>query len=84
MKSDSKGKGQLLWSVAPQPQFARVRSVFFDVNHDGQWHDYTLKLPVAQAIKHLRLDPCARARRDTRRVVAVERQRRRRCYRVEV
>jgi len=33
--------------------------VFFDVNHDGQWHDYTLKLPVAQAIKHLRLDPCA-------------------------
>ncbi|MFA5192519.1 MAG: sulfatase [Verrucomicrobiia bacterium] len=59
MKSDSKGKGQLLWSVTPQAQFARVRSVFFDVNHDGQWHDYTLKLPVAQAIKHLRLDPCA-------------------------
>ncbi|MBI5821934.1 MAG: sulfatase [Verrucomicrobia bacterium] len=59
MKSDSKGKGQLLWSVTPQAQFARVRSVFFDVNHDGQWHDYVLKLPVAQAIKHLRLDPCA-------------------------
>jgi arylsulfatase A-like enzyme len=59
MKSNSKGQGQLLWSVTPQPQFARVRSVFFEVKHDGQWHNYALKLPAQQAIRHIRLDPCA-------------------------
>ena len=27
------------------------------MNHDGEWHDYTFKLLVEQAIRHIRLDP---------------------------
>jgi arylsulfatase A-like enzyme len=57
MKSNSKGKGQFFWSTTPKAAFARAGSVFFEVNHDGEWHDYTFKLPVEQAIRHIRLDP---------------------------
>ena len=57
MKSNSKGKGQFFWATAAKPAFARAGSVFFEVTHDNQWHDYTLKLPVEQAVKQIRLDP---------------------------
>ena len=33
------------------------RTVFFDLQHDNQWHDYQAKLPVRGRITGLRLDP---------------------------
>lgn len=58
MRSRSTGQGQALWATEAQPGFARPRSVFFTVTHDGEWHDYQVALPVATAITSLRLDPC--------------------------
>ena len=58
MKSDSAGFGQVFWVTTPAPNFVGEQNVTFEPIHDGQWHDYTLMLPLKQpAITFLRLDP---------------------------
>ncbi|TWT95139.1 sulfatase [Neorhodopirellula pilleata] len=52
MKSDSSGYGQVFYN---QP-FSAEQSIQFEVDHDGQWHEYALKVPV-ETINALRLDP---------------------------
>lgn len=52
MKSDSSGFGQLFFNLP----FAATRSVQFDVEHDGDWHEYEVTIPVTK-VGGLRLDP---------------------------
>jgi hypothetical protein len=60
MKSDSAGFGQVFWVTSPVPTFVGEQHVTFEPIHDGQWHDYTLALPVEQpAITFLRFDACS-------------------------
>ena len=66
MKSSGKGGGRVFWANAKnqQPIFTAERTTKLEPIHDGQWHDYTLKLPTA-SIESLRIDP-ARARCESR------------------
>jgi arylsulfatase A-like enzyme len=52
MKSDSSG-GSMVYYNTPA---AAARTVPFRVLHDGQWHEYDVKLPVSR-LDGLRLDP---------------------------
>ena len=38
--------------------FTADKSVRFSTNADGQWREYTLKLPALGPVSRLRLDPC--------------------------
>jgi hypothetical protein len=58
MRSTASGPGQVFWGEAgARPLFAAQRSVRLEVTHDGQWHDYSAKLPVAGTLEALRIDP---------------------------
>ena len=61
LKSNSHGSGQLFWSTAVEQGFKRERSVSFEPQHDGKWHDYTIKLPIEKPITGIRLDPATAA-----------------------
>lgn len=57
MKSESRGAGQVFWTTADDKGFHRDRSTTFEPKHDGEWHEYTVKLPPEKALTALRLDP---------------------------
>lgn len=59
VKSASSGPGEILWSTTRTPTFSASRRVGFQPIHDGQWHDYKVKLPAGDAIRFLRFDPSA-------------------------
>jgi arylsulfatase A-like enzyme len=58
MASDSKGRGQIFWqekSIAPA--FFRDRSRYFDVQHDGERHEYSVSFSAKNAVTGIRIDP---------------------------
>ena len=57
MRSKNAGKAQVFWTTEPGTRFDKNRSVFFDVQHDDQWHEYRVKLPVSASLRSLRIDP---------------------------
>ena len=58
MRSTASGPGQVFWAAAgARPLFARERSVGMAVTHDGQWHDYSVRLPMKGQMEALRIDP---------------------------
>jgi arylsulfatase A-like enzyme len=57
MKSNSAGAGQIFWSTTPKLNFSRGGRVDFPINHDSQWHEYQVKMPVDQAANAFRVDP---------------------------
>lgn len=59
IKSASSGRGEVFWSTTGKPQFVAGQSVGFEPRHDGQWHDYRVKLPADGSIRFVRLDPSA-------------------------
>jgi len=56
MKSSASGGGTLYYSTTAKFGFKRGESFPVAVKHDGQWHDYEVKLPV-EKLTALRLDP---------------------------
>lgn len=52
MKSQSSGEGAAFYNHP----FAAARSVSFDVQHDGEWHEYRIEIPV-KSLTAFRLDP---------------------------
>lgn len=60
MVSNSAGTGQIFWhEQGVVPAFHRDRSVRFDVQHDGQPHDYAIEFSPANPILAIRIDPSA-------------------------
>ena len=57
MKSNSKGDGDIHWSTTEKPAFIRGKFVTFPAIHDNDWHEYTVKLDLADPLHHLRIDP---------------------------
>lgn len=61
MRSTASGPAQVFWGVAgARPLFAAQRSAALKVAHDGQWRDYSQKLPVQGVFTALRIDPANR------------------------
>jgi len=61
MKSGSRGTGQIFWTTADDKGFHRDRSATFEPKHDGERHEYAVKLPVEKPLTGLRLDPSTAA-----------------------
>lgn len=56
MKLETSGDGQMFWSSKSRRGFGG-HGVSFDVNHDGQWHEYEVQLPSEGRLNGFRLDP---------------------------
>jgi hypothetical protein len=59
MKSSAAGAGRIFWATDKAPHFAEERAAGFDINHDGQWHDYAVALDASGTITKIRIDPAA-------------------------
>jgi len=55
------GGAQLFWTTAESPRRSEEQSVHFNVEHDGQWHDYAVRFHAPGRLTDLRLDPGAAA-----------------------
>ncbi len=56
MTSTGNGNGTVFFSDSPKKGFNKEQSVDFDAKHDGQSHDYEIKLPL-ETILAIRFDP---------------------------
>lgn len=56
MKSEANGQGQVYWQGGGQP-FAAVRSQVFDVQNDGETHEYVIEFAADNDLLGIRLDP---------------------------
>ncbi|MDR3403275.1 MAG: sulfatase [Chthoniobacter sp.] len=56
MKSNGKGNGRIFWAANPREPFFRDRTATFTPQHDNEWHDFTIPLPVETPIEMLRFD----------------------------
>ena len=56
LKSDSKGEGDVFFTIDPRVTLPKGQRLPFEVNHDGFWHDYELTLDTKATIHALRLD----------------------------
>jgi len=58
MRSRASGEAQVFWGAEGMtPLFIKDRSIIVQVMHDGQWHDYSEKLPIIGTLSALRMDP---------------------------
>jgi hypothetical protein len=57
IKAQTDGPGQLFWSSSRHPGTSADRHVTFPLQHDGQWHEYQVRLVTDGDLTHLRLDP---------------------------
>ena len=58
MKSSAEGNGLIFWTTDKVHAFQSGYSVNFEINHDRKWHEYSVKIPVKNILKGLRIDPC--------------------------
>jgi arylsulfatase A-like enzyme len=58
MRSTASGNAQVFWGAEGiDPLFFRDRSVMLPIAHDGEWHEYTVRLPMQGTLRALRIDP---------------------------
>lgn len=51
------GSGEFFWTTAESPHTDPERCQNFKLVHDGQWHDYTVRLDARGTVTRLRFDP---------------------------
>ena len=59
VKCATGGAGQLFWTTTESPATEEERSEHFKLIHDGQWHDYSVRLEARGTVTRLRFDPGA-------------------------
>ena len=57
VKCATAGSGQFFWMTSDAPRTDEERSEHFKLMHDGQWHDYTVRLGASGTVTALRFDP---------------------------
>jgi len=58
MRAQAKGGGQVFCRPAERG-YEPGTGTAFRVTHDGEWHDYTIRLDRDHPVREIRLDPCA-------------------------
>ena len=58
MQSHASGAGEIFWTTDAETILPKGKHLEFEVSHDGEWHDYTLKIDDPETLHALRLDPC--------------------------
>lgn len=59
IKSNAKGGARIFWSTTANAKYGPDVQSRFPLVRDQDWHEYEVKLPPEQPIKHLRIDPAA-------------------------
>lgn len=59
VKSASTGTGEVYFTTDPKTPLPSGTHLEFEVTHDDQWHDITIKLDTHETLHGLRLDPCS-------------------------
>jgi len=57
IRSTATGGGKMSWTTSASTSYNEQNSVSFDVVHDGQWHSYSLPIPLNSTMKKLRFQP---------------------------
>jgi len=57
MSSDSSGRGQVFWMDATSGRFTAKHSQFFEVQHDGRQHEYSVSITATKPLQAVRIDP---------------------------
>jgi hypothetical protein len=57
MKLSTAGPGQIFWSSSRHPGTSAERHVGFRLIHDGQWHEYEVRMQIDGDLTRIRLDP---------------------------
>ncbi len=57
MKCSTGGRGQVFWTTARSANMEEKKSARFDLNHDGEWHEYAVPVDVQGTLTRLRIDP---------------------------
>jgi hypothetical protein len=58
LQSHATGPAELYWITDSQTILPKGKHLDFEVIHDGQWHDHTLRIDETKTMHALRLDPC--------------------------
>ncbi len=58
LQSKASGPGELYWTSDAETTLPNGKHLDFEVQHDGEWHDHTLRIDEAKTMHGLRLDPC--------------------------
>ncbi len=61
MKSNSKGRGKVLWKGGNNKEFAPEDVILVEIMHDGEWHNYAVELPLKEVLNAIRLKPSSGA-----------------------
>jgi hypothetical protein len=56
-RSRTTGPLEAFWTTDRSPQRDESKHIVVSLIHDGQWHDYQLRLPVLGTMTDLRIDP---------------------------
>ena len=57
VKCATGGAGEFFWTTTESPHTEPERSLDFKLIHDGQWHDYSVRLDARGTVTQLRFDP---------------------------
>ncbi len=57
VKCATGGAGQFFWTTTESPHTEPERSLNFRLIHDGQWHDYSVRVDARGTVTRLRFDP---------------------------
>ena len=58
LQSHATGPAELYWTTDAATILRKGKHQDFDVKHDGQWHEHTLRIDETKTLHALRLDPC--------------------------
>ncbi len=59
LQSHASGEGEIFWTTDSRTTLPKGEHQTFQVVHDGQWHEMTLKIAEPKLLHSLRFDPCA-------------------------
>ena len=57
MKSESSGAGSISWKPGGENDYTEQNSTPFETIHDGNWHKYSVKMPLKGRLNVLRIAP---------------------------
>lgn len=58
LQSKASGPAELYWTTDAETTLPKGKHLDFEVTHDGEWHEYSLRIDEAKTLHGLRLDPC--------------------------
>ncbi|NQT53393.1 hypothetical protein HQ576_15145, partial [bacterium] len=57
MRARNGGGGAIYWATRESPNYGQDKVASFNIEHDGQWHEYEAALDGAGTLTSIRLDP---------------------------